>query len=196
MWTWRCAASQVFVVSGNLLPAPAPQRLSSCLAAAGNDRADDTQAARILSWRQGGRPQGLYTQPGALTWPACFQVMPGQWSALTVLCQQHSRTETWESLCPPQVLAFIQGKAPSPAEPAPKEKPAKVKGRVIIVGAGPAGLAAAMHLKVRMFRRSPCRVRNRVCNTDAERNAHAPAGKYCSPGHRYYRHGCDVQLPI
>ena len=82
--------------------------------------------------------------------------MPGLLLALTVLCQQHSRTETSERLCPPQVLAFIQGKAPSPAEAAPEEKPAKVKGRVVIVGAGPAGLAAAMHLKVRMLRRGPC----------------------------------------
>ena len=81
--------------------------------------------------------------------------MPGLLLALTVLRQQHSRTETSESLCP-QVLAFIQGKAPSPAEAAPEEKPAKVKGRVVIVGAGPAGLAAAMHLKVRMLRRGPC----------------------------------------
>ena len=72
------------------------------------------------------------------------------------LCCASSRTETWESLCLPQVLAFIQGKASSPAEAAPEEKPAKVKGRVIIVGAGPAGLAAAMHLKVRMFRRGIC----------------------------------------
>lgn len=82
--------------------------------------------------------------------------MPRLWSALSLLCQQHSRTETWDSLCSPQVLAFIQGKAPSPAEAAPEEKPAKVKGRVVIVGAGPAGLAAAMHLKVGMLRRGPC----------------------------------------
>ena len=49
------------------------------------------------------------------------------------------------------MLAFIQGKAPSAAEAALEEQPARVKGRVVIVGAGPAGLAAAMHLKVGLF---------------------------------------------
>lgn len=56
----------------------------------------------------------------------------------------------------PQVLAFIQGKAPLTAGATPEEQPAKVKGRVIIVGAGPAGLAAAMHLKVLWLQRGPC----------------------------------------
>lgn len=43
-----------------------------------------------------------------------------------------------------QVMAFLQGERD--AKPV-KAKP-KTKGKVIIVGAGPAGLAAALHLKV------------------------------------------------
>ena len=53
-----------------------------------------------------------------------------------------------------QVLAYIQGRAPPEAGAAAAAGPAKVKGRVIVVGAGPAGLAAAMHLKARLAHRS------------------------------------------
>ena len=43
---------------------------------------------------------------------------------------------------------FISGEMKSPGKKPAKQKPAQVVGRVIIVGAGPAGLAAANHLKV------------------------------------------------
>ena len=44
-------------------------------------------------------------------------------------------------------MAFLQGeKDAKPVGPRPK-----LKGRVIVVGAGPAGLAAALHLKVGSF---------------------------------------------
>ncbi len=49
--------------------------------------------------------------------------------------------------CGEQVTKFICGEMKSPAKKPAKEKPAKI-GKVIIVGAGPAGLAAANHLKV------------------------------------------------
>jgi len=52
------------------------------------------------------------------------------------------------------VLAYIQGRAPPEAGAAAAPGPARVKGRVIVVGAGPAGLAAAMHLKARVAHRS------------------------------------------
>lgn len=48
-----------------------------------------------------------------------------------------------------QVTKFISGEMKSPAKKPAKEKPARL-GRVIIVGAGPAGLAAANHLKVHL----------------------------------------------
>lgn len=41
-------------------------------------------------------------------------------------------------------MAFLQGETDVPVQ---KQKP-KVKGRVVVVGAGPAGLAAALHLQV------------------------------------------------
>ena len=50
--------------------------------------------------------------------------------------------------CGAQVTKFISGEMKSPGKKPAKQKPAKVVGRVIIVGAGPAGLAAAKHLKV------------------------------------------------
>ena len=44
-----------------------------------------------------------------------------------------------------QVMAFLSG---DPQVQPPKQAPKKSRGRVIVVGAGPAGLAAGLHLKV------------------------------------------------
>ena len=52
--------------------------------------------------------------------------------------------------CGEQVTKFISGEMKSPSKKPAKQKPAKVEGRVIIVGAGPAGLAAANHLQARL----------------------------------------------
>ena len=57
--------------------------------------------------------------------------------------------------CGEQVTKFISGEMKSPAKKPAKEKPAKALGRVIIVGAGPAGLAAANHLKVNPVKQDP-----------------------------------------
>jgi NADPH-dependent glutamate synthase beta subunit-like oxidoreductase len=43
-------------------------------------------------------------------------------------------------------MAFLQGDKEGP----PPRKRIKGKGKVVVIGAGPAGLAAAMHLKVGM----------------------------------------------
>lgn len=48
--------------------------------------------------------------------------------------------------CPTQVTAFIHGKMKVPSKKG-KARPANL-GKVVIVGAGPAGLAAAKHLQV------------------------------------------------
>ena len=44
-------------------------------------------------------------------------------------------------------MAFLQGERDAP----PASKRQKVKGKVIVVGAGPAGLAAALHLQVTLI---------------------------------------------
>ena len=49
--------------------------------------------------------------------------------------------------CGEQVTKFITGEMKTPSKKATKDKAAKL-GKVIIVGAGPAGLAAAKHLQV------------------------------------------------
>jgi hypothetical protein len=52
-----------------------------------------------------------------------------------------------------QVTKFITGEMKTPSKKAAKDKAAKL-GKVLIVGAGPAGLAAAKHLQVLLS--SPC----------------------------------------
>jgi NADPH-dependent 2,4-dienoyl-CoA reductase/sulfur reductase-like enzyme len=49
----------------------------------------------------------------------------------------------------PQVTLFCAGKLPPASKKAKKKAKAK-PGKVIVVGAGPAGLAAALHLKVHL----------------------------------------------
>lgn len=49
--------------------------------------------------------------------------------------------------CGEQVTKFITGEMKTPSKKATKDK-AAILGKVIIVGAGPAGLAAAKHLQV------------------------------------------------
>ena len=44
-----------------------------------------------------------------------------------------------------QVMAFLEGDTAAP----PARKKSRTKGKVVVIGAGPAGLSAAMHLKVR-----------------------------------------------
>ena len=81
--------------------------------------------------------------------------------------RRNSETDTVLKVgCREQVTKFITGEMKTPSKKATKDKAAKL-GKVIIVGAGPAGLAAAKHLQVLLS--SPCI------------GARATQLKFCSP---------------
>ena len=69
----------------------------------------------------------------------------------------HGKTSEADTIltvgCGEQVTKFITGEMKTPSKKASKDK-AAILGKVIIVGAGPAGLAAAKHLQVLLS--SPC----------------------------------------
>ncbi|KAK9826354.1 hypothetical protein WJX81_001448 [Elliptochloris bilobata] len=122
-----------------------------CAAAAGAAGGDAVRGAHLFLEEQGSINVGLL-QSDPLVEPAAAPAVTRERIAAETLkiLKSVDIAETTERMIRKQlesVLAYIQGTTLPVAEAAAKARPAKVKGRVIIVGAGPAGLAAATHLK-------------------------------------------------